>query len=276
MKLSCTSLRLPGMHNSLFVLLGFVSLATACVSREHHASFPAQERSTVGAFSAVRSDGPVDVRIAVIANAQPSVKVACDPKVIGNIVTRVEGDALIIESKNLDGWHIHFFSSEEPYDRCVVDVTAPTLVSVSAHGSGDVSVRGETALSELATYGSGDVAVDSVTSARLHIETAGSGDVKLHALQTSDLRAETSGSGTIQVAGSAEEITLRTNGSGDIDADSLTSAVAHITTSGSGDVSVFATRRIEAQGSGSGDLRVHGRPAQKEVVMHGSGSVHWD
>jgi hypothetical protein len=88
--------------------------------------------------------------------------------------------------------------------------------------------------------------------------------------------ADLSGSGEVRATGSASVLTVRTSGSGDFSASALEAEVCKFISSSSASVSVFASRRVEGRLSGSGDVTVHGHPAERQVDVFGSGDVRWD
>lgn len=116
----------------------------------------------------------------------------------------------------------------------VVHVTNPTLTGVDHSGSGSVHARG-------------------ITGERFTVGM--------------------SGSGAVELAGTADALTVSLDGSGSLAAKDLVSARVTVSLSGSGGVTVHASEKLTASVSGSGSVQYTG--GAKDVVRNidGSGSV---
>lgn len=121
-----------------------------------------------------------------------------------------------------------------PSRECRLDLTVPSLAEVVIDGAGDVDVGG-------------------IAGERFAVEINGAGDMELD--------------------GEVDRFELEINGAGDVDADRLLAREVSVRVSGAGDAEVHATERLEAEVSGVGDVTYAGSPEEREVRVHGVGSV---
>lgn len=198
----------------------------------------------LAAFTKLRIEGPVDVKLAQAGTDQATV--VADDNIEPLIETAIEGDTLVVRLKRDAGFTTR---------------SAPT-VRVDAR-----------ALQAIAIQGSGDLAAERFKGEGLSLSVVGSGDVQLGLVELKDLNVSISGSGDVRVAGRAEQQSWKIHGSGDVDARSLTGRTARVELHGSGDVSLGVTEQLDAQLSGSGDLSYAGRPQLRQSVS-GSGEIH--
>lgn len=198
---------------------------------------------SLSAFSKLRVEGPVDIRLVQAGVDQATV--SADDNIEPLIETVVEGDALVVRLKRDTG-----FSTRQPVS---VKVEARALQSVALVGSGDLSAE--------------KFKADSLT-----LSLSGSGDARLGLVEVKDLSVHISGSGDVRLAGRADTQSWTLNGSGDVDARSLSGRKAKVAINGSGDVDLGVVDELDAQLSGSGDLNYSGRPQVKQTVS-GSGEV---
>jgi putative autotransporter adhesin-like protein len=202
----------------------------------------------VGNFQEIEAAGPYDINVQTGGN--PSVSARGPEKVLDNITVEVEGDKLVIGSKN----HGFFNFGWGSRGRTVFTVTVPTIRAAMLAGSGDLtvnSVSGDSFAGTLA--GSGDLSVGSVNVKSLKLSVAGSGDAK-------------AGGGQAQTA------EYSTAGSGDIDARGVTTQQLKVSIAGSGDIKGHATGAAEVKIMGSGDVTVTGG-AKCSFEKHGSGDL---
>lgn len=199
---------------------------------------------SVGAFSAIRIDGPVDVD--AHPAAAPQVSVHADDNIEPLVETVVEDGTLVVRLRR----DAHFVSHRALH----VDVGFTTLDATRQHGSGDLRVTGvQGRRLESAIDGSGDLRIDDARLGRYDLRVAGSGDVT--------------------IAGHADEARFQVDGSGDVHAAGLAARRVEVRIAGSGDAQVDATESLDASVAGSGDVSYGGHP--REVTRHvaGSGSV---
>ncbi len=197
----------------------------------------------LGAFTKLRIDGPVDIKLAQAASDQATV--IADDNIEPLVETAVEGDTLVIRLKRDAG----FTTRSAPSVR----LDARALQAIQVHGSGDL-------------------AVDRFKADSLGLQISGSGDAHFGLVEVKELTVGISGSGDVRLSGRADQQSWSISGSGDVDARALSGRAAKVSLSGSGDVSLGVTEQLDAQLSGSGDLSYAGRPQLRQSVS-GSGEI---
>lgn len=203
-----------------------------------------EKARSLGAFTKLRIDGPIDVKLTQAGSDQATV--VADDNIEPLIETVIEGDALVVRMRREAGFTTR---------------SAPT-VRVSAR-----------ALQAISINGSGDLAVESFKADALGLNVVGSGDVHFGVVELKDLNVSISGSGDVRLAGRADQQSWTISGSGDVDARSLAGRAAKVSINGSGDVSLGVMDQLDVQLSGSGDLSYAGRPQLRQSVS-GSGEIH--
>ncbi|MCC6405722.1 MAG: DUF2807 domain-containing protein [Planctomycetes bacterium] len=182
----------------------------------------ATETRTIGEFKRIRVHGSTDV-VAEVGD-RTSLELTADDNLLAYIVTRVDGDTLVIEMKEGS------YSSHVPQ---LARIVSPTLEGFALDGSGDgrfsklagarfaVGIAGsgdivcDGAVDALAVdiAGSGDVDASALAAKRVSVDIAGSGDVSVHAIE--DLDVSIAGSGDVVYAGEPR-VQQSVAGSGDI------------------------------------------------------------
>jgi hypothetical protein len=197
----------------------------------------------VGAFSALRVEGSVDVNA---HPGTPGVVVHADDNIEPLIETVLEGDTLVVRLRRN--------ASFRTPGKVAVDVTFASLAETQQHGSGDLHVTGVTGPRLAATiHGSGDLEIDGAQVGKFSLEIAGSGDAKL--------------------SGRADEAHFKVEGSGDVHAAHFPARRVEVDVAGSGDAEVNATDAIDARVAGSGDVVYEGHPHDVSRRVAGSGSI---
>ena len=158
------------------------------------------------------------------------------------------------------------------------NITCNSDFSALLKGSGDIDVKGQL----LNLQGSGDLKVAGVTGSEISAMLQGSGDLKVGSTNiTSTVTAKLSGSGDMDVldiransvsgqldgsgdmtlSGSARNATLVLNRSGELSARKLDAenVTAHV--NGSGEISCTATKTLETNIQGSGEISYKGNPS---------------
>ncbi len=221
----------------------------------------------VGATTRISSDGMVDVEVTVGAPA--SVSLSCPPELSPHVHIESHGELLRIwTDPNLVSLHT---------TACVALIGSPRLLSFTASGSGDGHIHGPAGeLTQATTSGSGDLVIDDLGASTPHLVSSGSGDITVRGAHAETLEIVAHGSGDIHVAGTSEHVHITCSGSGDIDARALSASDAEARSSGSGDVSILASQRASVNTSGSGDIVVAGKPAERSGNREGSGSITFE
>jgi len=206
-----------------------------------------QDRKISG-FHAVASSGSFDV-VLNQGNTE-SVRVKADADVINEIVTEVRNGVLMIHfSKNTHNWG-NFWNNRT----ITIYVVAKDLNSISLSGSGDLKMENEfnTNSLQLRLSGSGGF------TGKVNVKT---------------LEASVSGSGNFKISGKADESTVSIAGSGNFEGNSLITKSTAIKVAGSGDASIYASEKIDASVSGSGNVHYKGGAKSVSKITHGSGEI---
>jgi hypothetical protein len=199
----------------------------------------------VGAFHALRIDGPLDVDAR--PGTSPGVTVHADDNVEPLVETVVEDDTLIVRLRH--------------------------GTRLNTHGKMRVDVQ-FTRLDATKQMGSGDLVVQEAKATSFKSAIAGGGNLALHHVQAGQLAVSVAGSGDVTADGQADEAKFSVAGSGDITADSLVARKVEVHISGSGDARVQATESLDARIAGSGDIAYRGHPRDVSRKVSGSGSIH--
>lgn len=230
----------------LLMVTSPLTFANPVKTTVEHSSIETQDRKLSG-FHAIASSGSFDIVLSQ-GNTE-SVRVKADANVINEVVTEVKNGTLMIHSKNNHSWGMSNFWNNK---KVTVYVTAKDLNSIDVSGSGDLKIENQfnTNNLELRLSGSGDF------TGKVNVKT---------------LEASISGSGDFKIVGLADESTVA--GSGDFNGNGLITKSTAIRVSGSGDASIYASEKLDASVSGSGDVRYSGHPKNVSKVVHGSGEV---
>jgi len=202
------------------------------------------DRRKVGAFTALRIDGPVDVTAHPGSN--PGVTVHCDDNLASFVETVVESDTLVIRLRKGASFTTHHDLRAE--------VEFGTLAATTQNGSGDLHIT-------------------SVSGNRFESTIAGSGDLQIDDAQLGSFAVSVAGSGDVKVSGRADSARYSVAGSGDISAASLAARRVEVSVSGSGDAHVNASDAVDARVAGSGDVVISGHPHDVSRRVSGSGSI---
>ncbi|MEO6168633.1 MAG: DUF2807 domain-containing protein [Chitinophagales bacterium] len=156
----------------------------------------------------------------------------------------------------------------------LMDVAAGKL-NIQLEGSGGIVQKKATSESTLIEIrGSGGYECENVTGNLVSVSLDGSGDIKLSGVAAGKLWMQNNGSGSIRhVNGMASEVLLENNGSGSISAGDLNGGSISAANTGSGDIEVGSSETLNAQLSGSGDIRYHGMPKAMRKDISGSGNI---
>lgn len=200
----------------------------------------------VSHFNAVESTMSGDTEITI--DSVYSVKVEAQKDIIDMIETSVEGDRLVIKTK--DGYSIN------SNGKIIIHVTMPQLTQLQVTGSGNAKI-----LNNLATKS-------------LRLDVSGSGDIETAAVSTEEFEATITGSGNIKVAGgTCKEQKLELTGNGDVDCGNLQAKLANASLTGSGNAKINVSEYLKVSITGSGDLKYSGKP-QVTAQVTGSGSLN--
>lgn len=180
----------------------------------------------VSGFEKIRIEGAVDTQIREGAFA---VQVTAEPDEQKNVITRVEGDTLVIETRDEHHWLHH-------RGEVSASITLPHFRAVSVDGAGDVTIEGVHAGAVgLAIHGAGNidfagqaktVAIEltgagSVTFGQGHVDSlsvdlSGAGNVRARQLVTRDANVDLRGAGSVDLTADGGALSLGMHGIGSI------------------------------------------------------------
>jgi Putative auto-transporter adhesin, head GIN domain len=203
-----------------------------------------EEERQPGAFTAVRSDGAIDLTI--VQGDSEKVRVRLDDNLIDQLLTVVEQGELVVRFK--PGARVNTGKSPQ------VRVQVRELKAVSNHGSGDIT---------FGPFKAGQLAVS------LH----GSGDLNALQLQADEVQITIAGSSDVRLGGQTNRLSISVSGSGDVHAEAMLAEHVKVSIRGSGDARVTANKSLAVSIAGSGDVRYGGQALAVTSNVAGSGSV---
>jgi hypothetical protein len=120
-----------------------------------------------------------------------------------------------------------------------------------------------------------NIKVTLYTQSLNNIEVNGSGNINIKdSLKTDNLKVEINGSGNVySYPNYFQNLTLDINGSGNINMRQATGKYVRAEVSGSGDIEITVEEKLDAQISGSGQIKYWGNPSTVLTDISGSGKV---
>lgn len=220
------------------------------------------QQRTMGPFNRVESNGEFEVYI--YKGSDRTLEIEADENLMGQIITRISHNELIIETSNNDCLN--------PTRPVKITLSCQEIKGVDLNGSGriwcDSTNTGEF---DIELDGSGIIECSFIESPILHAFLDGSGIVKANGL-FENTRAVIEGSGEIIIAGVSDNSKLNIIGSGQIKCEDLISQECDANISGSGIITVHAVDWLDVVISGSGMVFYTGNP-QVTTQISGSGQV---
>ena len=105
------------------------------------------------------------------------------------------------------------------------------------------------------------------------LSISGVAGVHIGKLAAKSLTVAISGVGSVDLAGTAETLHVTVSGSGEVMAKDLTTSTTTLAISGSGDATVRATKQVDADVSGVGNIKILGNPATIRKHISGVGEI---
>lgn len=205
------------------------------------------------AFHAVEVRG--DAEVDFMQHPNISVTVSGRENLVSFSDVRVENGVLIV------GFTRPIHIRGEQHLR--VAVSAPDLQAVSVSQGGEFEVRGALQTESLKLVASQDseISMDFVQAYAVEAAASGRAEIEINRLSAQRVNASISDRADMDLAGSAEEVSLINDGRGEIDADDLRAATAHAVNNDSGSIKVYASDALFAQANGRGRIEYKGYPA---------------
>ncbi len=83
-----------------------------------------------------------------------------------------------------------------------------------------------------------------------------------------------SGTGSMELSGTADTLHVNVSGTGQLDAKDLTTRLTALDVAGAGEATIRATKQVDANVSGAGDITILGNPATVNKHVSGVASIH--
>jgi hypothetical protein len=228
------------------------------------AALKTENRTIPATINQIILSGPIDLNLQQAAKPTLSVKAA--QNFLPRITTRIDGNVLTISTNGI------FFNLRSPLQ---VDLSLPELGMLQMNGSGEVKVQGFKGKNLIvAQRGSGNLDL-SADYLQVQATMNGSGNAELTLANSDKVSLNISGSGNNTLHGQGKSLELHIVGSGDLSAETFTADQVSLEMSGSGDASVLARQQITGHLTGSGEAKVFGNPARRNVSKSGSGEINW-
>lgn len=226
----------------------------------------ATEKRTLGAsVNEVEVSGPINLTLR--QGTASSLEVRGEQRLLANVDTTVDSGTLHIGPRGI------LLRHRQPIE---VTLVLPALAHLSISGSGQHNVSGFSGdRIELVVDGSAGLRFNGRyrdIDAGLH----GSGEVELTGGNADRVVADVKGTGHMTLVGGARELHAEIAGAGELDARHLRAEDVHLSHHGSGTSAVYASKHVNVEMTGSGDISVHGNPNKREVSRNGSGSVRFE
>ena len=165
------------------------------------------EAREVDSFDGIIVSSAINLQVSVDSEASRAVTVTYDDNILDNLVTRVDGDTLIIElegSLNLTGDVAR-----------MVEVVTPTLVELDASGAASVDVTGSTPGLALTVSGASSVDLNDFEVGDVDVDASGASSVLINA--TGDVTGSASGASSVTVRGNPTNVSIDTSGASSVD-----------------------------------------------------------
>jgi hypothetical protein len=218
-------------------------LSTAAIAWS--AAAEVRETRSLTGFNGIVVGGGIDLKVR--QGEAFNVEVVADDGKLDEIVTEVRDGKLEIRRSRSSGW----FSWG---DAGAVNITMPTLVSLTASGGSDALGEG------------------AFTSDAIELVASGGSDLALE-VAAGSLEVTASGGSDVRLSGSARSARLQTSGGSDLNAGRLTVDDADVQSSGGSDLSIGVRSRIVGNASGGSDISYTGQPSVVQVNSSGGGGV---
>jgi len=223
----------------------------------------ATEKRPLGASVAeVEVSGPINLTLR--QGTAATLEVRGEQRLLANVDTTVDGGTLHIGPRGI------LLRHRQPIE---VTLVLPTLEHLNISGSGQHNVSGFSGERiEINIDGSGGLRFNGryrEIDAGLH----GSGDAEITGGNAERVVADVKGTGHMTLVGGARELHAEIAGAGELDGRHLRAEDVHLIHHGSGTSAVYASKHVNVDMTGSGDVSVYGNPNNREVSRNGSGSV---
>jgi hypothetical protein len=232
----------------LFTTVLFLMLIASCLNPFHKTirgdgNITTSQRN-VSSAQRIKCSGSYDVQLT--QGSPVSVKIEADQNLQDYIVTDINGDELVIHTKN----DINI----DPTQKVKVFITTDRLERFQLNGSGNVTTTNK--------FTGGD---------HLDLGIAGSGNIHFD-VNTPQVNSSISGTGDIYLSGETRDSKIDIAGSGNYHADDLKSENATVKIAGTGDAHLFANNTLNINIAGVGNVYYKGNPSITQNIA-GTGKI---
>ncbi len=216
-------------------------LVTSCNKTYVGEGLPVTKTRETGKFTKVALN--MDAIVRVTDSASNSCTITAQENLQDIIITRIDGNTLIITTKG------------------TVETDIPVEITLSLSQAAAFEINGSGIIQ----------GVNTIKNESLDFEVNGSGELVLDVVAVKVTGAVT-GSGVVTLSGSSNELFVEINGSGTVDAKKFTTLKSKAKIAGSGEISLQVEESLEANLSGSGLVNYRGN-AIVDKDISGSGRV---
>ncbi|MFQ5966544.1 MAG: GIN domain-containing protein [Acidimicrobiia bacterium] len=190
----------------VLVLMALMTFAGCDVPGVEGSGNLVTERREVGSFIGIEVRGGANVELEVDPGLSQSVSVTYDDNLLDNIVTRLEGNTLIVDTEG------SFRTTGGT--RRFVTVTTDHIEAITTSGGADVTGQGVTESYRLEASGGSDVDLLDLRASSVEIDTSGGTDVLVFASES--ITGEASGGSDVSVFGSPATFSVSSSGGADV------------------------------------------------------------
>ncbi len=228
--------------------------------------FSRQERGSVRDFSGVSVSGTINLYLRQGSSEQVTVETRGDYQ--ENVITEVNGGMLKIYQESA-GW----FSNSPKVN---VYVTVDDISKLESSGATRITI--ETALQgnnmRFSASGSSRISSDErMNFGDTRVDVSGSTKVELAALNCGKFDCGMSGSSSVEIAGTAGNMTLGSSGASKFRGIDFAVNNCQISSSGASNMSINAGGELSASMSGASKLKYAGNPGITKLNTSGSANI---
>ncbi|RYY35929.1 MAG: DUF2807 domain-containing protein [Sphingobacteriaceae bacterium] len=207
----------------------------------------ASMRTLNGSFSKIKISHAIKV---VITQAETEVIAvsANDEKFTDDILTELDGNTLVIRSKN-NSW-----TGSRSNRQLKVYIAFKKLEEIEVSGASDV------------------ITVGAIKQPSLKVDLSGASTLKA-SLDVSTLSLDMSGASKLILTGTATVLKADMSGASDLEAFGLVVETANLDVSGASDIDINVSRDIKAEASGASSIRYKGTASISNVKTSGASSI---
>lgn len=232
----------------LFVITAMILCSLVSVAQDQLVvDANAKLRTLNGSFSKIKISHAIKVVITQSDSESLAVS-ANNEEYIDDIVTELEGNTLVIKSKN-NSWTGRRNRQLKAY------ISFKRLEAIEVSGASDV------------------VTVGTIKQPSLRMDLSGASTLKA-TVETGTLSLDLSGASQLSLKGSAEVLKADCSGASDMNAYDLTAELANLDVSGASDIEINVSREIKAEASGASSIRYKGNATVTNVKTSGASSIN--